>query len=85
MSPISNGKNKKKAQDFKNETNRGRNEQGLTFNCWGKQDQCIVEIASISLQGDLGVIGELEIEVETSRLEGLEEQRMGRFDGEVIE
>ena len=39
----------------------------------------------MSLQGDLGVISELEIKVKTTGLEGVEEQRMGRFDGKIVE
>lgn len=49
-----------------------------------KEDQGVVAVEAVSLQGDLGIIGELEIELEASRLEGLEEQGMGGFDGEVV-
>ena len=36
-------------------------------------------------EADLGIIGELEIEVKSIRLEGVEEDRVRGFKGEVIE
>lgn len=57
----------------------------LTFNGGAKQNQAIVEVLSVSLERDFGVIGELEIEIEAARLERVEEDRVGGFEGEIVE
>lgn len=37
------------------------------------------------MKADLGIVGELEIEVESAGLERVEEERVGGFECEVIE
>ena len=57
----------------------------LTFNGGAEEDQGIVEILAVALQGDLGIIGEFEVEVEATWFEGIEVQGVRRLDGEMVE
>lgn len=55
-----------------------------TLNCWTEQDKPVVQILSISLEGDLRVIRELEIELVSARGEGLEVEGVRRLDSQVV-
>ena len=37
------------------------------------------------MEGELGIIGEFEFEIEASRSEGIEEDRVGRSEGEIVD
>lgn len=56
----------------------------ITLSGGGKYDESIVLVLSISLQRDFGIVCELEIEIEPTRLEGIEEDGVRRPDREVV-
>ena len=57
----------------------------LTLGGGAKQDQAIVLVLAVTVEADLGIIGELKIEVESAGLKGVEEDGVRGFEGEVVE
>jgi len=62
-----------KCQDYKEKFKRDRE---LTIDGRSEDDEAIVQELAVTLQGDLWIIGELEFEVVSARLEGAEEERV---------
>ena len=62
-----------------------KSDRELTIDGRSEDDEAIVQELAVTLQGDLGIIGELEFEVVSARLKGTEEERVRRFDGKVVE
>lgn len=63
----------------------GRGEEGLTVRNGGEENKTVVQVLAVTLEGEVGVVGKLEIEVEAAGAEGLEEDGVGGLDGEVIQ
>ena len=57
----------------------------LTIDGRREQNESIVQVLSVSLQAELGIVGELEVEIEAARLQGLEEQGVRRSESEIVE
>lgn len=57
----------------------------LTFCGGGEQDEALVKVLAVALEGELGVVGELEVEIEAPGLERGEEEGVGGPDGEIVD
>lgn len=50
-----------------------------------EEDEAVVEVLAVALEADLGVVGELEVEVVAAGLEGPEVEGVRRLGGQVVE
>lgn len=57
----------------------------LTLGGRTEEDEAVVQVLAVPLEADLGVVGELEVEVVAAGLEGAEVEGVGRLDGQVVE
>lgn len=57
----------------------------FTVNGGAEEDQAVVQVLAVTLQSDLGIVGEFEVEGVAARLEGAEVEGVGGLEGEVVE
>ena len=57
----------------------------FTFGGRREEYQGVVEVLAVALEGKSWIVSEFELEVEAAGFEGVEENGVRRFEGEIVE